>query len=117
MRAVLAGTAVLCLCLAQPASAAWTTSRQGTANAKAGTVTQLVITSCVPGKPTAVSWQRVPGASEYVLTWQKGGGQSQFNQTATTSALTYNVPESIGVVRVQATIGSWATSYTQKDCP
>ncbi|MDX8035545.1 hypothetical protein SK803_35515 [Lentzea sp. BCCO 10_0856] len=116
-RPVIAGAAVLCLLAAQPASAAWQTSAPGTAKAKAGTVQALVITSCVQGTPTAVRWEAVPGASMYTVLWQQGNGaNAPYANSGTTSALTYSVPDSISRVRVQATVGTWATNYTQINC-
>jgi len=118
MRAVIAGAAVLCLVAAPAAQAAWQTAAPGTAKAKAGTVQALVITSCAKGTPTVVSWDPVPGANLYTVLWQQGNGaNAPFGETATTASLTYSVPSSISRVRVQATVGSWATTYTQKDCP
>ena len=118
MRAVLAGTAVLCLLAAQPAAAAWQTSAPGPAKAKGGTVVPLTITSCTKGASTAVTWQPVPGASTYTVLWQEGGGVgSPWNRSATTPEVTFSVPESINRVRVQAAVGSWTTTYAQKDCP
>lgn len=117
MRAVIAGTAVLCLLAAQPASAAWQTTKSGTGSAKAGAVQALVITSCAKGSTTVVQWEPVPGASMYTVLWQQGGGEnSPYNRSATTQAQTYSVGESINRVRVQATVGSWTTSYTEKIC-
>ncbi|SFR19804.1 hypothetical protein SAMN04488564_10524 [Lentzea waywayandensis] len=113
-RPVIAATAVLCLLAAQPASAAWETSRTGVARAKAGTVEALVITSCLKGNPTVVKWDAVPGAAMYTVLWQQGGGA--FNKEASTAALTYNVPLAIDRVRVQATVGNWSTSPTQLNC-
>jgi hypothetical protein len=116
-RPVLAGAAVLCLLAAQPASAAWQTSTPGTAKAKAGTVQALVITSCVKGTPSVVKWEAVPGASMYTVLWQQGNGaNAPYVNKDTASGLTYNVPDSVARVRVQATVGSWATNYTQIDC-
>ncbi|GLY49739.1 hypothetical protein Lesp01_33950 [Lentzea sp. NBRC 102530] len=110
--------AVLFLLAAQPASAAWQTSAPGTAKAKAGTVQPVVITSCAQGNPTVVKWDAVPGASMYTVLWQQGGGAgADFNRSATTTALTYNVPAVRDRVRVQATVGNWVTSYTQINCP
>jgi hypothetical protein len=119
MRAVIAGAAVLCLLAAQPASAAWQTSTNGSARAKAGTVVPLTISSCVKAgqNSTSVSWQSVPGATMYTVLWQQGNGaNASWTNSDTTSALTYSVPESIGRVRVQATVGSWTTSYNQINC-
>jgi hypothetical protein len=115
-RPVIAGAAVLCLLAAQPASAAWQTSSPGTAKARAGTVQPLVITSCVKGASTVVKWEAVPGASMYTVLWQQGHGGGPYGNTGTTSALTYTVPGSLNRVRVEATVGSWSTSYTQLDC-
>ena len=117
MRAVIVGAAVLCLVAVQPASAAWTTSKQGGAAAKAGTVQPLVITSCAKGGTTVVKWDAVPGATLYTVMWQQGGGTgAPFSQSATTNALTYSVADSLNRVRVQATVGSWTTSFTEKIC-
>lgn len=118
MKRPMIAAAVLCLLAAQPASAAWQTSKTGTAQAKAGTIEALVITSCVRGNPTVVKWDAVPGATMYTVLWQQGNGAgADFNRSATTSALTYNVPNTIDRVRVQATVGSWSTSHTQTNCP
>jgi hypothetical protein len=117
MSRVVVAAAVLCLLAAQPASAAWEARSPGTANAKAGTVQALVITSCVKGTPTVVKWEPVPGASMYTVLWQQGSGAgAPYGNSGTTSALTYSVPDSINRVRVQATVGSWSTSHTQIDC-
>ncbi|MCX2953101.1 hypothetical protein [Lentzea sp. NEAU-D7] len=119
MKRPVIAAAVLCLLAAQPASAAWQTSRTGTAQAKAGTVEPLVITSCVKaGNSTTVRWEAVPGASLYTVLWQQGNGSNaDFRNSATTPDLTYNVPAPIDRVRVQATVGSWSTSHTQINCP
>jgi hypothetical protein len=117
MRAVITAAAVLCLA-AQPASAAWQTSTSGSAKARAGTVVPLAISSCAKSaNSTSVSWQSVPGATMYTVLWQQGNGaNASWTNSDTTSALTYSVPESIGRVRVQATVGSWTTSYNQINC-
>lgn len=118
MRTVITAAAVLCLAV-QPASAAWQASAPGTTRAKAGTVVPLTISSCVKAGPnsTSVSWQSVPGATMYTVLWQQGNGAgSPWTNSDTTSALTCSVPESIGRVRVQATVGSWTTSYNQINC-
>jgi hypothetical protein len=117
MRAVIAGAAVLCLVAAPAAQAAWQTSAPGTAKARAGTVQPLVINSCVQGASTVVSWEPVPGANMYTVLWQQGNGAgAPFSQSGTTSTLTYSVTGSLNRVRVQATVGSWTTSYTEKIC-
>ncbi|MEV6715741.1 hypothetical protein AB0M48_27295 [Lentzea sp. NPDC051208] len=117
MKRPVIAAAVLCLLAAQPASAAWQTSKTGTAQAKAGTVEPLVITSCAKaGNSTTVKWEAVPGAGLYTVMWQQGGGGS-FNKEFSTTALTYNVPLAIDRVRVQAAVGSWSTSHTQINCP
>lgn len=117
MRAVIAGAAVLCLATAPVAQAAWETSAPGTAKATAGTVQPLVITSCAKGTPTVVHWEPVPGANMYTVLWQQGGGENApYNRSATTSAQTYSVTDSLNRVRVQATVGSWTTSYAGKIC-
>lgn len=115
MKRTVVAAAVLCLLVAQPASAAWVTSAPGTAKAQGGTISALVITSCVKGTPSVVKWQAVPGASLYTVMWQQGSGG--FNKTGTTSSLTFDVPLEIDRVRVQATVGSWSTSHTQINCP
>lgn len=117
MRAVIAGAAVLCLVTAPAAEAAWQTSAPGLATAKAGTVQPLVITSCAKGTPTVVQWASVPGATMYTVLWQQGNGaNAPFSQSDTTPGLTYSVADSLNRVRVQATVGSWTTSYTEKIC-
>ncbi|MDX8047770.1 hypothetical protein SK571_00110 [Lentzea sp. BCCO 10_0798] len=116
MKRPVIAAAVLCLLAAQPASAAWQTSKAGTAQARAGTVQALVITSCVKGNPTVVKWDAVPGATMYTVLWQQGGG-GPFNKEFSTAALTYNVPLAIDRVQVRATVGSWSTSHTQINCP
>lgn len=120
MKPPVVAAAALCLLalVAQPASAAWETSKNGVATAKAGTVQPLVITSCVKGSTTVVKWEAVPGATMYTVLWQQGNGSNaDFKNSATTSSLTYGVTAPIDRVRVQATVGSWFTSYTQIDCP
>ncbi|MFD4673210.1 hypothetical protein ACFWNN_26045 [Lentzea sp. NPDC058450] len=118
MRRLLLAVAVLCLLAAQPASAAWQTSAPGTAKARAGTVAPVVVISCLKGLVTVVTWQPVSGASLYTVLWQNGNGaNADFNRSATTGLLTHIVPASIDRVRVQATVGSWVTSYTQINCP
>ncbi|MDX3655690.1 hypothetical protein PV646_00100 [Streptomyces sp. ID05-26A] len=120
MKRYVTAAAALCLLVvaAQPASAAWQTSKNGVATAKAGTVQPLVITSCVKGGTTVVKWEAVPGATMYTVLWQQGNGAgADFNRSATTSSLTYGVTASIDRIRVQATVGSWLTSYTQINCP
>ena len=112
-RAVVAAAAI-CLAAAPAAHAAWQTSAPGPAKAKAGTVQPLTITQCAKGGTTIVNWEPVPGASMYTVLWQQGSGA--FNRSATTDALTYSVPDSINRVRVQATVGSWTTSHTEKIC-
>ncbi|MFS8098353.1 hypothetical protein LFM09_14560 [Lentzea alba] len=116
-RPVIAGAAVLCLVAAPAAQAAWETSAPGQAKAKAGTVQPLVITSCAKGNTTVVNWEPVPGASMYTVLWQQGSGSgAEFKNSATTQALTYSVTDSLNRVRVQAAVGSWTTSYTEKIC-
>jgi hypothetical protein len=109
--------AVLCLVTAPVVSAAWQTSAPGTAKAKAGTVQPLVLTSCVQGTSTVVQWEPVPGATMYTVLWQQGGGENApYNRSATTSAQTYTVTDSLNRVRVRVTVGSWTTSYAEKIC-
>lgn len=117
MKRPVIAAAVLCLLVAQPASAAWQTSTTGAAQAKAGTVEALVITSCVKGNPTTVTWNAVPGATAYTVSWQQGGGVGgAFNKEFSTAALTYDVPLAIDRVRVRATVGTWTTSHTAWNC-
>jgi hypothetical protein len=53
----------------------------------------------------------------YTVLWQQGGGENApYNRNATTSAQTYSVTDSLNRVRVQATVGSWTTSYAEKIC-
>jgi len=115
MRTAIAAGAVLCLLAAQPASAAWTTSGQGSAGARAGTLQPVVVTSCVRGATTLVNWNALPGATSYTVSWQQGNGD--FNKSGTTSLLTYGVPGPVDRVRVQAVAGSWTTTPTLRNCP
>ena len=69
------------------------------------------------GGSTVVKWDAVPGATLYTVMWQQGSGSgAPFSQSGTTSALTYSVNDSLNRVRVQATVGSWTTSFTEKIC-
>ncbi|HEX7309445.1 hypothetical protein [Lentzea sp.] len=117
MRGVIAGAAVLCLLAAQPAVAAWTTSGQGSAGAKGGTLQPVVITSCAKGtgNSTSVTWNALQGATSYTVSWQQGNGD--FNKSASTTSTAYSVPLSIDRVRVQASVGTWGTTPAQANCP
>lgn len=112
MRLVVVGAVALCLVVAQPASAAWQTSRQGTASAKAG---QLASPAPITCTGRTVGWQPAGGPVQYRV-WFNGGK----NPDVVTSGTATTAPGSGSVsVRVEAFIGTWAVEAGTPDkiCP
>lgn len=103
MRAVIVGAAVLCLLAASPASAAWTTSRQGNAPAKAG---QLVPIGPVTCTGTTVRWTAAGGPVTYSVYFATGNNYPNTPDVVTTGT-TATAPGKVNVL-VKAVVGSWS---------
>ncbi|MEU0883469.1 hypothetical protein ABZ345_33090 [Lentzea sp. NPDC005914] len=104
MRAVIVGTAVLCLIAAQPASAAWTTSRQGNAPAKAGQLGAVTPITCTG---TTVRWTAAGGPVTYSVYFANGNNNYPPNPDVVTAGTTATAPGKVNVL-VKAVVGSWS---------
>lgn len=119
MKPPVVAAAALCLLAlaAQPASAAWETSKNGVATAKAGTLAD--VTSVVCTANGAISWAAVTGASGYDVWWSTNNGANNFNGPFRVTAGTSYKVETTGMtrVRVQAVAGTnWSSAVVQKNC-
>ncbi|MET9230402.1 hypothetical protein [Lentzea sp. NPDC003310] len=110
MRTVIAGAAVLCLLAAQPASAAWTTSSQGPAGAKAATVTAPTGIVCTKSSG-AVTWPAVAGVPTYDVWWSdKENGGGNFYGFFRVSSPSYTVTGGTPLrVKVRSVAGNWTS--------
>ncbi|MEV6242286.1 hypothetical protein [Lentzea sp. NPDC051838] len=119
MRVAIAGAAVLCLVAVQPASAAWQTSNQGNAAAKA-------VTASVPGGLTCVkstgviSWTAVAGVPEYEVYWsdKDQGGQGTFTVVTGVTTTSYTVTGKVPLrAKIRSVAGPWtSTQSAEKIC-
>ncbi|MGW6448638.1 hypothetical protein [Lentzea sp. NPDC055074] len=110
MRTVIAGAAVLCLLAAQPASAAWTTGGQGSAGARAATVTAPSGIVCTKSSG-AVTWQAVPGVPAYDLVWSdKSNGEGNFSGPLRVSSTSHTITGGTVLrVKVRSVAGNWTS--------
>ncbi|MFD9704154.1 hypothetical protein [Lentzea sp. NPDC059081] len=120
MRTVIAGAAVLCLLAAQPASAAWTTSGQGSAGAKAAAVT--VPTGLACSRSTgAVTWQAVQGATGYDVWWsdKDNNGGGNFTGPIRVTSPSYTVTNGTPLrAKVRSVAGTWQSAQSpDANCP
>ncbi|MFD5829241.1 hypothetical protein, partial [Lentzea sp. NPDC060358] len=99
-----------------PAAAAWSTSGQGSAGAKAGVLANVSGIAC--SAAGVISWTAVAGATEYDVWWSANNGN--FTGPIRVKSGTSYATGNAGVKRtqVQALAGTtWSSAVVPRNCP